>query len=74
MKAFGAQVFDGRSKPAGDEWSPEAREAAAEARRAGSSGGGVKIPMPKDPKERADYEGAIARRKAAGGGKYVGDP
>lgn len=35
---------------------------------------GVKIPMPSDPKERAEYEAAIARRKARGGGKFVGDP
>jgi hypothetical protein len=35
---------------------------------------GVKIPMPTDPKERAEYEAAIARRKARGGGKFVGDP
>lgn len=34
---------------------------------------GFKIPMPTDPKERAEYEAAIARRRAAGGGKYVGD-
>jgi hypothetical protein len=34
---------------------------------------GFKIPMPKDPKERAEYEAAIAARKARSGGKFVGD-
>lgn len=34
---------------------------------------GIKIPMPKDPKERAEYEAAIAARKARGGGRFVGD-
>lgn len=38
-----------------------------------SDAGGFKIPMPKDPKERAEYEAAIAARKARGGGKFVGD-
>ena len=42
-------------------------------RTAGPAEKGIKIPMPKDPKERVEYEAAIARRKAAGGGKFVGD-
>lgn len=35
---------------------------------------GFKIPMPSDPKERAEYEAAIKKRQERGGGKYVGDP
>jgi len=42
-------------------------------RAAGPAERGIKIPMPKDPKERAEYEAGIARRKAAGGGRFVGD-
>lgn len=47
--------------------------AIAESKARGDAEKGFKIPMPSDPKERAEYESAIARRKAAGGGKYVGD-
>lgn len=34
---------------------------------------GFKIPMPTDPKERAEYEAAIKKRQERGGGRYVGD-
>jgi len=34
---------------------------------------GVKIPPPKDPKERAEWEAAVKRREQEGRGKYVGD-
>ncbi len=34
---------------------------------------GVKIPPPKDPKERAEWEAAVKKREAEGRGKYVGD-
>lgn len=35
---------------------------------------GFKIPPPKDPKERAQWEAGVARRKAEGRGTFVGDP
>jgi len=34
---------------------------------------GFKIPPPKDPKERAEWEAGVARRKAEGKGTFVGD-
>lgn len=34
---------------------------------------GIKIPPPKDPKLRAEWEAGVKRREAEGKGKYVGD-
>lgn len=41
--------------------------------RAATPERGFKIPPPKDPKAKAEWEAAVAKRKASGAGMFVGD-
>lgn len=41
--------------------------------RKGTPERGVKIPPPKDPKERAAWEAGVKKREAEGRGRFVGD-